>query len=173
MSFYSSFELPVSIIRPFNTYGPRQSARAVIPSIITQIANGEKTIKLGSTHPTRDFSYVKDTIRGFEKAINCKASIGEIINLGSSFEISILQTFELISELMNSKLPLENDEKRERPKLSEVERLYASNKKAKKILEWEPAYSGLDGFKNGLNETINWFKDKKNLIKYNSEIYNT
>ncbi len=172
ISFFSSFELPVTIIRPFNTYGPRQSARAVIPSIITQIANGKKIIELGSTFPTRDFSFIKDTIKGFEKSILCKESFGEVINLGSNFEISILDTFNLIKNLMNSEVQIKSDHQRIRPKSSEVERLYASNKKAKDILNWSPNYGEAEGFRKGLIETIDWFKDKNNLIKYNSEIYN-
>ena len=173
MSFYSSFELPVTTIRPFNTYGPRQSARAVIPSIITQIANNNKRIKLGSTHPTRDFSYIEDTIKGFMAAINCKESIGEVINLGSNFEISILDTVNCIANLMDSEIEIISDKKRERPKLSEVERLYASNTKAQEIMNWKPSYAGLEGFKKGLEKTIMWFQNKDNLAKYNSDIYNT
>lgn len=172
MSFYSSFQLPVSIIRPFNTYGPRQSARAVIPSIISQIANNKLKIKLGSTHPTRDFSFVEDTISGFKCALNCKDSIGEVINLGSNFEISIRDTVTSISEIMKCKVEIITDEQRKRPKLSEVERLFASNEKAKLLLNWEPKYAGKDGFKKGLLKTIEWFLIKDNLANYNAEIYN-
>jgi len=172
MSFYSSFELPVSIIRPFNTYGPRQSARAVIPSIITQIANDKFKIKLGSTYPTRDFSFVEDTVSGFRCAINCKDSIGEVINLGSNFEISISDTVTCIAEVMKCKVEIITDEQRKRPKLSEVERLFASNKKAKELLNWRPKYSGKEGFKKGLQKTVDWFLIKENLANYNSDIYN-
>ncbi len=173
MSFFNSFDLPVSIIRPFNTYGPRQSARAVIPSIITQIGNNKKKINLGSTHPTRDFSFVGDTIEGFKCAINCTNSIGEVINLGSGFEISIIDTVNLISEIMQEEIEIISDNKRKRPLNSEVERLYASNRKAKSILQWEPKFSGKEGFKKGLSETIDWFLVEENLANYNSEIYNT
>tara|TARA_Y100001978_G_C23701259_1_gene441074 strand:+ start:2279 stop:3277 length:999 start_codon:yes stop_codon:yes gene_type:complete len=172
MSFHYSFELPVTIIRPFNTYGPRQSARAVIPTIISQIANNQTQIKLGSTSPTRDFSYVEDTAKGFLSAIGCKKSIGEIINLGSNFEISILETVKYISELMNFEIDIITDEERKRPIKSEVERLYASNEKAKSILNWEPIYSGEEGFKKGLKKTIEWFNIKDNLANYKSRIYN-
>ena len=171
-SFYSSFGTPITTIMPFNTYGPRQSARAVIPSIIIQIANGVKNIKLGSTHPTRDFSFVEDTINGFKAAINNKISIGQILNLGSNFEISILDTVNCISEIMGEEIKVVCDDKRVRPKLSEVERLYASNEKAKSILSWEPKYYGKKGFKLGLQKTVEWFKNKNNLSMYNSEIFN-
>ena len=154
LSFWRSFQTPISVIRPFNTYGPRQSARAVIPSIITQIGSNKKKINLGSTHPTRDFSFVGDTIAGFKCALNCKKSIGEVINLGSGFEISILDTVNLISEIMQEEIEIISDNKRKRPLNSEVERLYASNSKAKSILNWEPKFSGKEGFKKGLSETI-------------------
>ncbi len=171
-SFFSSFDLPVSIIRPFNTYGPRQSARAVIPSVISQIANKNEFIKLGSIHPTRDFSYVEDTVRGFLRAINNKKTIGEIINLGSNFEISIGDTVNLISEIMNQEIDIKVEQERIRPKKSEVDRLFACNKKAKLLLDWEPQYAGLDGFKKGLGKTIEWFVKEENLSKINTKIYN-
>ena len=171
-SFFSSFDLPVSIIRPFNTYGPRQSARAVIPSVISQIANKNEFIKLGSIHPTRDFSYVEDTVRGFLRAINNKKTIGEVINLGSNFEISIGDTVNLISEIMNQEIDIKVEEERIRPKRSEVDRLFACNKKAKLLLDWEPQYAGLDGFKKGLEKTIEWFVKAENLSKINTKIYN-
>lgn len=172
LSFYSSFGLPVSIIRPFNTYGPRQSARAVIPTIITQIAKNKSEIKLGSTSPTRDFSFIEDTINGFKCALNTNESIGEVINLGSNFEISIKDTVNCISEVMKCKVDIICDEQRKRPKQSEVERLFASNKKAKKLLNWKPDYSGIDGFKRGLKKTVEWFLIQDNLAKYNANIYN-
>tara|TARA_B100000212_G_scaffold119733_1_gene89529 strand:+ start:19185 stop:20183 length:999 start_codon:yes stop_codon:yes gene_type:complete len=171
-SFYNSFDLPISIIRPFNTYGPRQSARAIIPTVITQINNKQKIIKLGSLHPTRDFSYVEDTVSGFIEALTNPSSIGEFINLGSSFEISIGDTVRLIAELLDADIDILTDNERLRPKNSEVSRLFACTKKASKLLKWNPKYSGLDGFKKGLKKTINWFSDDKNLKFYKPEIYN-
>ena len=171
-SFYSSFDLPVVTVRPFNTYGPRQSARAVIPTIITQIANGQRTIKLGATTPTRDFSYVQDTVSGFIAALTSDAGLGEVINLGSNFEISIGDIAQLISETMDVKIEIISDEARMRPKNSEVERLWADNSKAKVLFGWQPTYSGRDGFKRGLAETINWFTKAENLQSYKSGIYN-
>ena len=171
-SFYSSFDLPVVTIRPFNTYGPRQSARAVIPTIITQIANGSRTIKLGSTTPTRDFSYVQDTVSGFIAALTSDAGLGEVINLGSNFEISIGDTAQIIAETMDATIEIISDEVRLRPENSEVERLWADNTKAKDIFDWRPTYSGREGFKRGLNETIGWFTKAENLKGYKSEIYN-
>lgn len=171
-SFFHSFKVPVVTIRPFNTYGPRQSARAVIPTIITQIANGAKSIKLGSLSPTRDFSFVKDTVLGFVSALESNAGLGEVVNLGSGFEISIGDTAKLISELIGSESKITLDEDRIRPIGSEVERLFASNAKAKDLFGWEPTYAGLDGFKKGLVETINWFTQPENLVSYKSELYN-
>jgi NAD dependent epimerase/dehydratase len=171
-SFYSSFNLPVITVRPFNTYGPRQSARAVIPTIITQIANGQRQIKLGAISPTRDFSYVKDTVAGFIAAINSDKSFGQVINLGSNFEVSIGTTAEVIAEIMNSKIEIITDEARMRPENSEVERLWADNSKAKEIFGWQPVFSGEDGFKRGLTETIDWFTKEENIRGYKSGIYN-
>jgi dTDP-glucose 4,6-dehydratase len=172
LSFYTSFDLPVSIIRPFNTYGPRQSARAVIPTIITQIANGVEEIKLGLVSPTRDFNFVEDTISGFTSALNIDHSFGEVINLGSNFEISISDTVELIAEKMGKKVKIISDEDRMRPEKSEVQRLWASNQKAKELLNWSPEYSGLDGFARGIEKTIAWFEDPQNLKAYKSNRYN-
>ena len=171
-SFYSSFDLPVVILRPFNTYGPRQSARAVIPTIITQIANGQKEIKLGAISPTRDFNYVKDTVDGFVATLNSKNGLGEVINLGSNFEISIKETVELIAEIMGVTISIAQDGDRLRPPSSEVERLWADNSKAKNILNWKPRFAGRDGLKNGLEETIAWFSQPENLSGYKSGIYN-
>ncbi|GED67581.1 NAD-dependent dehydratase [Brevibacillus reuszeri] len=172
MSFYSSFGLPVSVIRPFNTYGPRQSARAVIPTIITQIASGQQSIKLGSLHPTRDFNYVKDTVNGFLAVAESDHSIGEVINIGSNYEVSIGQTVELIAELMGQKISIETEDQRLRPEKSEVERLWADNSKAKQLLGWEPMYGNIEGFKRGLGETIEWFTNPSNLSHYKAGIYN-
>jgi dTDP-glucose 4,6-dehydratase len=171
-SFYSSFDLPVIIVRPFNTYGPRQSARAVIPTIITQIANGINEISLGSTTPTRDFSYVSDTVEGFISALNSDEALGQVINLGSNFEISINDTAQMIAEIMNTRIKIASSDERLRPKNSEVERLWADNSKAKDLLGWKPIYSDLDGLKRGLAETIDWFTQPENLQKYKSGVYN-
>ena len=171
-SFYSAFGLPIIIARPFNTYGPRQSARAVIPTIITQIANGERQIKLGAVSPTRDFNYVKDTVAGFLAALNSTQGLGEVINFGSNFEISIGDTARLIAELMNVEIEISTDDVRLRPKTSEVERLLADNAKAKRLLGWQPTYSGPHGFKRGLAETIAWFERPENLALFKADIYN-
>ncbi len=170
-SFYSSFNTPVVTIRPFNTYGPRQSARAVIPTVITQIANGKNKIKLGSLHPTRDFNYVKDTVRSFIAAAQSDV-IGEVINIGSNYEVSIEDTVNLIAEIMNVDLEIATDQQRLRPQNSEVERLWADNTKAKKLLGWEPLYGGKEGLRRGLSETIDWFTNPNNLKQYKSNIYN-
>ncbi len=172
MSFYLSFNTPVATVRPFNTYGPRQSARAVIPTIITQIANGNHNIKLGSLHPTRDFNYIKDTVAGFISVADSKKSVGEIINIGSNYEVSIGDTARFIGDLMDVDIKIITENQRLRPDKSEVERLWASNKKAKELCQWEPAYGGMEGFKRGLDETIKWFSDKENLKNYKSDIYN-
>ncbi|SNX72901.1 dTDP-glucose 4,6-dehydratase [Bacillus oleivorans] len=172
LSFYRSFGTPVSIIRPFNTYGPRQSARAVIPTIITQLASGKQKIKLGSLHPTRDFNYVKDTVNGFISIMKSEKSIGEVINIGSNFEVSIGETARLIAEVMDANIEIETDDVRLRPEKSEVERLWANNQKAKQLLNWEPVYAGKEGFKRGLRETAEWFMNKSNLSHYKADVYN-
>lgn len=172
LSFYRSFELPVTVIRPFNTYGPRQSARAVIPTIISQLANGVEQIKLGALTPTRDFNFVRDTVSGFEKAIGADAAVGEVVNLGSSFEISIGDTAQAIADAMGKQVEILLDEQRLRPANSEVERLFAANGKAKALLDWQPEFGGLDGFKRGLKITAEWFQQPVNLGRYKSDIYN-
>jgi len=172
MSFYYSFGTPVAIIRPFNTYGPRQSARAVIPTIITQLANGANKIKLGATEPTRDFNYVQDTVAGFVAVGNSDNSTGQVINIGSNYEISIGDTARLIADLMRRQLEIETDMARVRPEKSEVERLWADNTKARELLNWSPAYAGIEGLKRGLAETIEWFLDPKNLRQYKANRYN-
>jgi len=171
LSFHASFDLPVGILRPFNTYGPRQSARAVIPTIISQLANKSK-VKLGSLSPTRDFSFVQDTANGFLAAAQSDAIVGKTINLGSGFEISIKETAETIAKLMNTKLELVDDEQRIRPENSEVERLHASIEKAKILLGWQPELKGLAGFETGLEKTIEWFSNPKNLSRYKADRYN-
>ncbi|MBC8027669.1 MAG: SDR family NAD(P)-dependent oxidoreductase [Steroidobacteraceae bacterium] len=172
LSFHKSFGTPVVVLRPFNTYGPRQSARAVIPTIITQLAAGRQRIRLGAIHPTRDFNYVADTVAGFQAALRADAAIGEVVNIGSDYEISIGDTAKLIAETMNVDIEIESDEQRFRPQLSEVERLWASNAKAKQLLGWQPAYAGREGFKRGLAETIQWFRDPVNLASYKADVYN-
>lgn len=172
MSYHASFGTPVATIRPFNTYGPRQSARAVIPTIITQIANGKRQIKLGATHPTRDFNYVADTVRGFIAVANSERSVGEVINIGSNFEISIGDTVRAIADVMGANIEILSDDSRMRPEKSEVERLWADNAKALSLLGWAPEYGGLDGFRRGLAETAAWFQEPANLAAYKSDMYN-
>ena len=171
LSFHASFKTPVGVLRPFNTYGPRQSARAVIPTIISQLATGRE-VKLGSLSPTRDFSFVRDTANGFLAAAMSDAIIGQTVNLGSGFEISIQETAETIAKLMNVELKLANDEQRVRPESSEVERLHASIQKAKEVLGWQPQLKGLEGFKAGLKQTIDWFSNPTNLARYKADRYN-
>jgi len=168
MSFYNAFDLPVTIARPFNTYGPRQSARAVIPTIITQIANGAKEIKLGDVTPTRDFNYVDDTCRGFIALAECDESIGQTVNIGSGSEISIGDTLNIIKELMSSNVRFSTDEKRLRPSKSEVFRLWCNNAKIKKLTGFESQIN----IHQGLQKTIDWITQPENLKKYKSEIYN-
>lgn len=172
LSFYRSFGTPLAIIRPFNTYGPRQSARAVIPTIITQIAAGKKVIHLGDIKPTRDMNYVLDTVRGFISVMESPNSVGEVINIGSGQEISIGDLAHLIAELMAKDIVIETDEERLRPEKSEVERLIAANDKAKELLGWEPEYGGKEGLRRGLKDTILWFNKPENLRNYKTDIYN-
>ena len=172
LSFHRSFGTPVTVIRPFNTFGPRQSARAVIPTVITQIAAGERRIKLGSLSPTRDFSYVLDTVHGFVKVAEESAAIGEIINIGSNFEISIGDTAALIAELMQADIEIVSDDQRIRPADSEVERLWADNSRARELLDWHPTFGGIDGFRRALAETIDWFTQADNLQNYKHQHYN-
>ena len=171
LSFWRSFQTPISVIRPFNTYGPRQSARAVIPTIITQIASGRSKIKLGLINPTRDFNFVEDTCKAYLAISKSSESIGKVINVASNFEISIGETAKMIAEVMNKSIEIETEDIRLRPKDSEVNRLYGDNTLIKEITDWDPQYSGLDGFKKGLEITSNWFSDKKNLSKYKPNIY--
>lgn len=168
MSFFNSFSLPLTIARPFNTYGPRQSARAVIPTIISQIASGMKEIKLGDVTPTRDFNYVTDTCRGFIALMKSEESIGQTVNIGSNFEISIGDTLNLIKKIMKSDVTFLTDEQRIRPVKSEVHRLWCDNSLIRKLTGFEPEYS----IERGLEETVNWFLKAENLKKYKSGIYN-
>lgn len=172
MSFYYAFGTPVSIIRPFNTYGPRQSARAVIPTIITQIAAGKRKIRLGAVSPTRDFNYISDTVRGFIAVAESDKSVGQILNIGSNEEISIGETAKLIAEVMHAGIEIETDEQRLRPASSEVERLLADNTKARELLGWKPEFAGRDGFRRGLAETILWFGKPEHLAMYKYDNYN-
>jgi len=171
-SFYTSFNLPVVILRPFNTYGPRQSARAVIPTIMMQIASGKHEINLGDTRPTRDFNYIKDIVKGFISALNSNEGNGEVVNIGSNYEITIADTVHLIAEVMNTKVNIIVDENRIRPNKSEVERLWADNSKALKLFNWSPTYIGREGLKRGLKETAEWMSNSKNLYGYKTDIYN-
>jgi NAD dependent epimerase/dehydratase len=168
LSFYNSFDLPLTIARPFNTYGPRQSARAVIPTIVAQIADGIEKIKIGALTPTRDFNFVKDTCRAFLQLAECEKAIGEVVNIGSSSEISIGDTLNLIKKLMNSDVKFIVDKQRIRPKKSEVFRLYSNNAKISKLIGYKPEYS----FEEGLKVIIEWFLNKENLKKYKTNIYN-
>lgn len=168
MSFFSAFDLPVTIARPFNTYGPRQSARAVIPTIISQIASGQRQIKLGDVSPTRDFNYVTDTCRGFLALARCEKAVGEIVNIGSNFEISVGDTLNLIRELMGSDVEFLADAQRLRPGKSEVFRLCCDNSKIRALTGFEPAYT----IRDGLQATVEWFIRPENLARYKAEVYN-
>jgi NAD dependent epimerase/dehydratase len=170
-SFFTSFQLPVVTVRPFNTYGPRQSARAVIPTIISQLAAGKTQVQLGALTPTRDFTYVSDTVSGFLAALESTSGAGEVINLGAGFEVSIADTFAAIAEVMNSEAVATEDPQRLRPADSEVERLFSNNSKARELLGWEPKLKGIEGFKVGLARTVDWFSDPDNLARYRTNAY--
>jgi len=167
-SFYKSFNLPVTIVRPFNTFGPRQSARAIIPTIITQLLAGKKSIKLGSLTPTRDLLYVKDTAEGFLQIAKSYKTIGEEINIATQREVSMGNLAQSIIQIINPEATIETDEIRLRPENSEVERLLGSNRKIGELTEWKLKYS----LEEGLRETIQWFSNKENLSKYKTDIYN-
>jgi NAD dependent epimerase/dehydratase len=171
LSYNKSFNLPVTILRPFNTFGPRQSLRAIIPTIITQLIKN-KALKLGSLYPTRDLTFVEDTADAFVSTLNKKKDIGEIINIGSGFEISVKDLVSKISKIMGVRIDIKKKKERIRPKRSEVDRLYANNKKAKKILNWTPKYSNKNGFEKGLKKTIEWFSKAENLNHYKTDIFN-
>lgn len=168
LSFYNAFGLPVTIARPFNTYGPRQSARAIIPTIITQIANGIKEIKLGDLTPTRDFNYVKDTCKGFIMLAENNNTIGKEVNISSNFEISMCNTLELIKKIMKSDVVFITDEQRLRPEKSEVFRLWGDNRLIRELTGFTPDYN----LETGLEETCEWFSKSSNLLKYKANIYN-
>lgn len=166
ISFQRSFGLPVTVVRPFNTYGPRQSTRAVIPTIITQLAAGRKEITLGALSPTRDFTHVSDTAQGFIAAMTTDKAVGSVVNLGSRFEVSIGDTARTIASLMGVEARIIEDAQRLRPAGSEVERLFADTSKAEALIGWAPRYGGETGFREGLKDTITWFRDPASLARY-------
>jgi NAD dependent epimerase/dehydratase len=168
MSYFNAFDLPLTIARPFNTYGPRQSARAVIPTIISQIANGEKQIKLGDVSPTRDFNYVEDTCRGFLALAENDSCIGKTINIGSNYEVSVGDTLQLIKQIMKSNVEFVLDEQRIRPEKSEVNRLWCDNSQITQLTNFTPKHD----LEAGLIKTIDWFIESDNLSKYKHNIYN-
>jgi len=171
LSFWRSFETPVTVLRPFNTYGPRQSARAVIPTIISQIAAGERQIRLGALSPTRDFNYVADTCAAFLAVAASDAALGQVINAASQFEISIGETAALIAEVMNAQVEIVTDEQRLRPEASEVNRLFGDNTRLRELTGWRPAFGGREGFRRGLQRTAEWFSDPANLARYRPGSY--
>jgi len=171
LSYWRSFETPVVVLRPFNTYGPRQSARAVIPTIISQIAAGRRQIRLGALSPTRDFNYVADTCAAFTAVAASDAALGQVINAASQFEISIGETAALIAEVMNAEVEIVTDEQRLRPEASEVNRLFGDNTRLRQLTGWQPAYGGREGFRRGLQRTAGWFSDPTNLARYRPGSY--
>lgn len=171
-SFYTSYDLPVVTLRPFNTFGPRQSARAVIPTIVTQLATKGSNLKLGALTPTRDFTYIDDTVSAFISVIRSEKGVGEVFNVGSNFEISIGDTAEIIAELMEVSSEPISDQERVRPVNSEVDRLWADNTKIKNAFDWKPKFEGIDGFRDGLLKTIDWFMEPRNLLLYKTNRYN-
>lgn len=170
-SYHSAFELNTLIVRPFNTFGPRQSTRAVIPTIISQVVSNSDHISLGSLTPTRDFTYIDDTVSGFIRALDENVRSGETVNLGTGFEISIGDLAKVIFKLMGRELNVAEDSVRQRPSGSEVERLLSDNSKAKELLNWSPSLSGLEGLTIGLQKTIEWFTQPENLKKYRTGKY--
>jgi dTDP-glucose 4,6-dehydratase len=172
LSYHMSFGTPVAVLRPFNTYGPRQSARAVIPTIISQLARGARAIKLGAVRPTRDFLFIEDTVNGFMTALECEGAIGQVTNIGTGFEISIGDLAGIIAGEMGKSIEIETEAQRIRPDDSEVERLLASFDKARTLMGWNPKYRDLEGLKRGLRVTIAWFTAPENLARYKSELYN-
>ena len=171
LSFQRSFGTPVTVVRPFNTFGPRQSTRAVIPTVITQVASKQRTITLGSLEPTRDFSFVRDTVAGMACALASEKAVGEVVNLGSGFEISIGDVVQLIGEVMGAELEVDVDPQRLRPEASEVDRLCCDNRKAFERLGWKPELSGLEGLRKGLELTVEWFSDPANARRHRADGY--
>jgi dTDP-glucose 4,6-dehydratase len=172
LSFFCSFACPVTIVRPFNTFGPRQSARAVIPTIITQLTAGKTELSLGDLRPTRDFNFVHDIAAGFMAALKSERAKGEVVNLGTGFEISIGDTAHLIAELMSKKISVAREDVRLRPETSEVYRLLAKNDKAKDLLGWSPKHAGIEGFRQGLKQTVEWFMNPDNRAGYKTDMFN-
>lgn len=171
VSFWASFEQPVVIIRPFNTYGPRQSLRAVIPTVVAQVAARKRQIKLGALTPTRDFNFVEDTVSGFIAALGAPNCVGETINLGTGYEVSIADLVKIIGKVMGQEIEPIQDEQRLRPQNSEVERLIADNSKAQRLLGWKPQYTGPTGFEAGIAKTARWFTVAENLALYDADAY--
>ena len=173
LSFHCSFGTPVTVLRPFNTFGPRQSVRAVIPTVIAQIAGGARTVNLGALHPTRDFSFVEDTVGGFVAAARADLDriAGRVINTGSNFEIAIGDLAKLIAECMGAEIGIEQEDTRVRPAASEVDRLLCDNRLAADLLGWRPKYGGRDGLRRGLERTIAWFREPENLALFRSRTY--
>ena len=171
LSYWRSFETPVTVIRPFNTYGPRQSARAVIPTLSSQFAAGKRQISLGALSPTRDFNYVADTCAAFLAIAASDAALGQVINAASQFEISIGDTAALIAEVMDAQVEITTDEQRFRPEASEVNRLFGDNSRLRELTGWRPAFGGLEGFRQGLLKTAKWFLEPENLARYRPESY--
>ncbi|MEO5374469.1 MAG: NAD-dependent 4,6-dehydratase LegB [Alphaproteobacteria bacterium] len=172
LSFHRSFGTPVAVIRPFNTYGPRQSARAVLPTIITQLLTGRRRIRLGALSPTRDFNFVRDVVRGFIRMAEVDEAVGQVVNIGSNFEITIGDAARIVAEVVGVDLDIETDEARLRPEASEVDRLWADNTGAATLLGWKPDYGGLDGFRRGIAETVEWFRVPDNLARYKPDLHN-
>jgi NAD dependent epimerase/dehydratase len=168
LSFFRSFGSPVVVVRPFNTYGPRQSARAIIPTIITQVLSGQKTIRLGSLTPTRDLNFVRDTVRGFIRAAETDGILGQVFNLGTNHEISVGNLAGTIAKIMNTTVEIVSETERTRPENSEVDRLLADNTKALELLHWAPEYT----LQTGLEETVAWFSRKETMNMYKANIYN-
>lgn len=171
LSYWRSFETPVSVLRPFNTYGPRQSTRAVIPTIITQIASGQRQIQLGALSPTRDFNFVADTCAAFLAVASSDVALGQTINSASNFEISIGDTAALIAEVMNADVEISTDKQRLRPERSEVNRLFGDNTLLRELTGWKPLYCGHEGFRRGLEITVDWFSDPVNLERFRPGSY--
>ncbi len=171
MSYWRSFDTPVTVLRPFNTYGPRQSSRAVIPTVISQIAAGYKSIKLGALTPTRDFNYVADTCQAYLAVASSVSTVGKVINAASCFEISIADTANLIAKVMNADVEIYTDERRLRPVGSEVNRLFGDNTLLRQLTGWKPCYAGINGFERGLKATVEWFTDENNLKRYKPDKY--
>jgi dTDP-glucose 4,6-dehydratase len=171
LSFHAAFGLPVTVLRPFNTFGPRQSLRAVIPAIITQLARGVRELRLGALSPTRDFNFVADVTRAFEAALQAPRAIGQVVNVGSGLEISSGELARLIGAEMQAEFDFCTDERRIRPAASEVERLLASNARARELLGWAPQFCGSEGLRQALRATIAWFREPANLTRYRSSGY--